>query len=97
VRRVVYTRAAERDLAEIAEYTLEYWGAQQCEKYLDLLEQTCEQIIPQNLRHTRSVPDRPALRRWRCERHVIYLRVLRENAIEIVRVLHERMLPESHL
>jgi len=95
---VVYTRAADRDLAEIAPSTLEHWGAAQCANYLDLLEQTCERIIiPQNLQHTRTVPNRPELRQWRCERHVICLRILRRHAIEIVRVLHERILPESYL
>ena len=95
--RVVYTVAAERDLAAIADYTLEHWGAAQCERYLDLLEQTCERIIPRNLSHARPVPQRPKLLRWRCERHIIYLRVVRRGTIEIVRVLHERMLPDSHL
>ena len=95
--RVVYTVAAEHDLAEIADYTREHWGEVQCMKYLELLEQTCERIIPENLVHTRPVPKRAQLRRWRCERHVIYLRVLRSGTIEIVRVLHERMLPENHL
>ena len=95
-KRVHYTKDAERDLDAIAEYTLAHWGLAQCAKYLDLLEQTCEQIIPSNLEHARPVPQRPQLLRWRCERHVIYLRRI-ESGIEIVRVLHERMLPERHL
>ena len=95
--KVVYTVAAERDLTAIAAYTLEHWGPQQCAKYLDLLERTCERIIPQNLTHALAVPHRSELRRWRCERHVIYLRLLRGGSIEIVRVLHERMLPDNHL
>jgi toxin ParE1/3/4 len=94
--RVYYTRAAERDIDNIAEYTAAQWGAEQCARYIDLLEQTCEVIIPQNARHGRTVPQRPQLQRWRCERHVVYFRRVR-GGIEIVRILHERMLPLNHL
>ncbi len=94
--RVYYTRDAEHDLDAIAEYTVAQWGKDQCAKYLDLLEQTCEVIIPQNAAHGRPVPQRPRLLRWRCERHVVYFRSVR-GGIEIVRILHERMLPLKHL
>lgn len=94
--RVCYTRDAERDIDHIAEYTIAQWGAEQGAKYIDLLEQTCEVIIPQNARHGRPVPHRPQLLRWRCERHVVYFRRIR-GGIEIVRILHERVLPLTHL
>jgi toxin ParE1/3/4 len=96
MNRVRYTRAAEQDLGDIATYTLAQWGGAQCAKYLDLLELTCEVIIPQNAAHGRPVPLRPQLMRWRCERHVIYFRTVR-GGLEIVRILHERMLPLNHL
>lgn len=94
--RVCYTHDAEHDIEKIAEYTIAQWGEKQCAEYLELLEQTCEVIIPQNVRHGRTVPQRPQLRRWRCERHVVYFRRVR-GGIEIVRILHERMLPQNHL
>lgn len=94
--RVYYTRDAERDVDHIAEYTVAQWGEEQCAQYIDLLEQTCEVIIPQNARYGRPVPQRPQLQRWRCERHVVYYRRVR-GGIEIVRILHERMLPLNHL
>ncbi len=96
MNHVYYTRAAESDIDSIAEYTVAQWGEEQCVKYIDLLEQTCEVIIPQNARYARAVPQRPTLLRWRCERHVVYFRRVR-GGIEIVRILHERMLPLSHL
>lgn len=94
--RVSYTRDAEQDLEDIAEYTIAQWGEDQCAKYLDLLEQTCERIIPANIRHARPVPRRPELLRWRCERHVVYFRQS-SGGIEIVRILHAQMLPMNHL
>jgi toxin ParE1/3/4 len=93
---VHYTEAAEDDLFEIGVYTWSEWGEQQFVKYMTLLRETCEDTIPRKLRLARSVPSRPELLRWRCERHVIYFRKV-DDGIEIVRVLHERMLPAHHL
>ncbi|MEY3707941.1 MAG: hypothetical protein RL585_2498, partial [Pseudomonadota bacterium] len=39
---------------------------------------------------------RPGFRRWRVERHVIYLQVT-DYGIAVVRVLHDRMDALSHL
>lgn len=94
--RVRYTRDAEQDLLDIAQYTIETWGKAQAARYLDLLEQTCERILPEHGHLGRSIPKRPSLRAWRCERHIVYFHES-ERGIEIVRILHERMLPENYL
>jgi toxin ParE1/3/4 len=93
---VHYTNAAARDVEAIARYTEEQWGEEQRDLYLALLERTCERIIPENVKLARQVPQRPQLRRWRCERHLIYFRMV-DDGLEIVRILHERQLPLKHL
>lgn len=93
---VHYTEAAETDLFEIGVYTWNEWGEDQSARYLALIRETCEGIIPRKHRFARSVPTRPALLRWRCERHVIYFRTV-DDGVEIVRILHDRMLPSRHL
>jgi toxin ParE1/3/4 len=93
---VHYTEEAENDLFEIGVYTWSEWGEQQFVKYMALLRETCEDIIPRKHRFARSVPNRPDLLRWRCERHVIYFREL-DDGLEIVRILHDRMLPSNHM
>jgi toxin ParE1/3/4 len=93
---VHYTEEAENDLFEIGVYTWTEWGADQYVKYIALLRETCEDIIPRKHRLALAVPKRPELMRWRCERHVIYFRKV-GRSIEIVRILHERMLPRKHL
>jgi toxin ParE1/3/4 len=90
------TEEAENDLFEIGVYTWTEWGEEQYKKYFSLLRATCEDIIPRQHRFARAVPNRPELWRWRCERHVIYFRKAGRD-FEIVRVLHERMLPSKHL
>ena len=77
-------------------YTFTEWGEEQSARYLAMLRDAAEDIIPRKHRFARSVPKRPELRRWRCERHVIYFRRAHDG-FEIVRVLHERMLPSKHL
>lgn len=92
---VHYTRAAEHDLDTIASYTLEMWGEAQRDADLAILEETCERIVPQHRRLARPVAERPGILRWRVESHVIYFRET-DDGIEIVRILHERMLPSRH-
>ncbi len=94
--KTFYTKRAEQDLHDIALYTLVHWGPEQCERYSALLELACEDIIPKKQSYALPVHDRPALRRWQVERHVVFFRKVR-GGIEIVRVLHERMLPANHL
>lgn len=94
--KVAYTREAEQDLVEIGLYTWTEWGEDQYVKYMALLRETCEDILPRKHRFARAVPLRPGLLRWRCERHAIYFR-RSDDELEIVRVLHERMLPKRHL
>jgi toxin ParE1/3/4 len=94
--RVHYTEDAENDLFEIGIYTWTEWGEAQFAKYMALLRDTREDIIPRKYRLARSVPKRPGLLRWRCERHVIYFRKA-DDGFEIVRILHDRMLPSAHL
>jgi toxin ParE1/3/4 len=93
---VHYTEEAEGDLFEIGVYTWMEWGEEQFLKYIALPRETCEDIIPRKHRFARSVPKRPQLLRWRCERHVIYFRKL-DDGFEIIRILHDRMLPTNHL
>lgn len=95
-RRVFYTRAAERDLVGIAAYTRRTWGEEQAERYLTVLEHTCERILPEHHRLAREIEERPGIFRWRVERHVVFLRKV-DDGIEIIRILHERMLPARHL
>ncbi len=96
--KVHYTEAAERDLEEIAIYTAITWGGQQRDWYLDMLEHVCERLIPVNLSLglAREVPQRPGVLRWRAERHYVYFRSV-PDGIEIVRILHQRQVPEHHL
>lgn len=93
--RVRLNKRAEADLDEIAVYTTAHWGAEQCAKYIERLEDACEEL-PQTLHHARELSSHPGVLRYRCERHVIYFCVVGGD-IEVARILHDRMLPEHYL
>jgi toxin ParE1/3/4 len=90
------TKAAKRDLMEIARYTLERWGDEQRVRYLTQLDERFRWIA----KHPRLGVDSAAIKPgyWRCHegRHVIFYRIA-SKGVEIVRVLHERMLPTRHV
>lgn len=93
---VHYSELAESDLVDIAAHTTEVFGPEQCELYLNALEEACERTLARFPTLARVVSKRPDLRSWRCQRHVIYFRLV-DDGLEVVRFLHERMLPDLHL
>ena len=50
---VHYTEEAENDLFEIGVYTWTEWGEEQFVKYMALLRETCEDVIPRKHRFAR--------------------------------------------
>jgi toxin ParE1/3/4 len=90
-----FSRRAEADLLRIGAYTLRTWGENQAIRYLDDLEECC-QILADNPALGRACDEvRPGLRRMERGRHVVFYR--REaSGILVSRILHQRMLPETH-
>jgi toxin ParE1/3/4 len=89
------TAAAHADLVDIADRTFERWGEHQEHKYIgDLYRRFAD--LAANLNLGRACDEiRQGLRRIGQGSHVVYFRAAGEE-LEIVRVLHERMLPEKH-
>ena len=89
-RRLRLSNPARRDLAGIADYTLRAWGEKQKAKYLG--------VIGDRFRALRNSPGlgvarediAPGLRAHPAGRHIIFYREV-EDAVEIVRVLHQSM------
>jgi toxin ParE1/3/4 len=72
------------DLAEIFDYTVDSWGEEQAENYLDELAspglgRACDRIYP-------------GMRRFEQDKHVIFYKPVR-HGIVISRILHQRRLP----
>lgn len=90
------TVRAELDLLEIAEYTQRTWDDVQCARYLDQLEQACERLADHPGLGRACNHIRPGLRRSEQGKHVIFYRRSGEDIV-VVRILHDRMLPDLHL
>lgn len=90
------SRAARRDLDEIASFTIERWGDAQCEKYLADLEIRFNTIARAPERGRKCDDVSPGLMKQPEGRHVVFYRV-RSDRVVIVRVLHDSMDPELHL
>lgn len=98
--RVVYRPRALTDIEGIALYTRVEWGHAQAVLYVTMLRETCERVLvlPDMRRFARPVAERPGVFRWRAERHVVYFQVDDEaDALDVVRILHDRQLPKRHL
>jgi toxin ParE1/3/4 len=90
------TKRAEADLFDIADYTRQTWGEAQCARYLDQLEDSCQRLADNPMLGRPCEHIRPGLRRREQGKHVVFYR--RDgNTILILRILHERMLPELYI
>lgn len=80
----------------IGDYTLRTWGEAQADRYIGELESCC-QMLGGNPALGRPCDDiRPGLRRMEHGKHVVFYRPQKSGDILVVRILHQRMLPERH-
>ena len=88
---------AEQDLERIWHYTLDTWGDQQADTYIRQLNERFHMLAddPGIGRDCEYI--RPAYRKYAVGQHVIFYRAVSDDAIEIVRILHERMDVERDL
>jgi len=93
---IIKSNLAKNDLKEIYRYSFHKWGNDKAVEYLLQIDSALEELIsnPQLGRTQDNI--RQGYRSLQSDKHVAYYRVDGEN-IYIVRVLHERMLPEKHL
>lgn len=86
---------AERDIADILDYTVDVWGKRHAEMYLHSIEECFARIarIPLSGRSCSSL--HPELRRMEHRKHVIFY-APDAHGILIARVLHQSMMPTKH-
>ena len=90
------SKAARRDLKEIASYTLERWGDEQCERYLRQLDR-CIRSLARSPTLGRACDEISAgLMKFHEGRHLIFYRRT-SKTVDVVRVLHESMDVERRL
>jgi toxin ParE1/3/4 len=91
------SRLALADLQSIARYSLRQWGLEQAERYLDELGRILNLLAASPALGRACEQVRKGYRRMEHGRHVIFYRARpRKAGIDVVRILHERMLPKKH-
>jgi toxin ParE1/3/4 len=96
VAQVRISVEAEADLDQIADYTTSTWGWRQTDQYLAKLEDSFD-LLAQNPSIGRPCDSiRAGMRRLEIGKHVaFYLPV--SDGVLVVRVLHQRMLPNHYV
>jgi toxin ParE1/3/4 len=88
--------AAEADLESIWLYSFERWGEAQADLYFDQLVSGMDQLLANPMLGQSREEVRQGYRSLQVKHHVIYYRLVGD-MIDIVRVLHEKMLPLNHV
>lgn len=89
---------AKNDIEKIWLYTFENWSLKQADRYFDLIMDEIE-YIAENPNSGKDYSDvRKGYLRSRVKSHFIFYKVnKKQNEVEIIRVLHQRMDTENRL
>lgn len=87
---------ARQDLEEVWLYSLSQWGVERANRYVDDLTAAFELLANNPRAGARFDNIRHGYRRYPVVRHVVYYREA-QDGIEIVRILHDRMLASRYL
>lgn len=96
VLEVLLRPAAEIDIEDIADYTIERWGREQARDYLTTLRADIVSLSKFSERYPLHEQTGLGLRRMRSGHHLIFY-LVRKQVVEVVRVLHERRDPTREL
>lgn len=85
------TNQAVKDLDDIWNYTFDEWSENQADKYYLLLLNSCQEIAenPDFGKKYNNVTDR--LLGYKSNKHIIFYRIISNDEIEVIRILHGRM------
>ncbi|HMR47648.1 MAG TPA: type II toxin-antitoxin system RelE/ParE family toxin [Arachnia sp.] len=90
------TRAAQRDLSSIWDFTEERWGLRQAENYVNEIRAAIERVAVDPRRGRACDDIREGYRRYGIGSHLIFY-VESAAGVDVVRILHQRMDPTRHL
>ena len=85
------TQAAKADLKDIGRYTEKQWGRLLRNTYLTMLDQCFHDLANEPLKGQDWSEIWPGYRKYSAGRHTVFYRQIPAGAIEITRILHDRM------
>lgn len=87
---------AEGDIKNVWRYSFETWGERQADTYIDDMQETMKNIAQNPEIGIQIDQIRQGYRQYHYEHHLILYKPT-PSAIEVVRILHERMDVESYI
>lgn len=94
--RLLLTPAAQLDLSDIWDFTVERWNADQAEDYTVLIRDALNELLA-GRRTSRTADDIiPGYRKCQIGSHIAFYRTADDTLI-VVRILHQQMDPTLHL
>jgi toxin ParE1/3/4 len=89
--KYILTNRAVDDLSEIWTYTYDVWSEKQADKYYNMLLEYCQELAenPSFGKNYNEIND--DIFCFKASRHIIFYKKLKEDSIEIVRILHNKM------
>lgn len=92
-----FTNKAVSDLTQIWNYTVKKWSEDQADKYYYMLIENCREVAKNpDLGKNYSVVKENLLG-FKAGRHIIFYLKIEDNAIEIIRIIHEQMDIENRI
>lgn len=84
------TPAAQGDLSSIWDFTLDRWGSEQAERYIREIQGAIERVAT-GPEHGQDRGDiRPGYRSYEVRSHTVFY-VARDDSVDVIRILHQRM------
>ena len=94
--RYALSPAAQSDLDSIWDYSLRHWGEAQAETYTRSIRAACEALAKGTLVSRSAEEIRAGYRKAAVGSHVMFFRI-RDDVVEIMRILHQSMDVDRHL
>lgn len=91
------TNEAVKDLEEIWSYTCNKWSVAQADRYYKLIIEEIEFIALNPLSGKPIDYVKPGFRSSKVKSHLIFYKVINDDNILVVRILHQRMDTESRI
>lgn len=90
-RKLELSTRAQHDIRSILAYTSRRWGKEQRHRYRHLLDAGLKRIAENPGLGLTHDPATPSILHRMVEHHIVFYELVSEDAIVVLRILHERM------